>query len=88
MEEKSESTAIEEGQKTTDSSSFQTTVEKEPTYSVPSTLSNLSKLLPTGVLFVFQALSNLIASDKTCEKWNKILVACISFWQLLPSFWH
>ncbi|GLJ42799.1 hypothetical protein SUGI_0887440 [Cryptomeria japonica] len=75
MEEKSESTAMEEGQKATDYSSIQTTAKKVPTYSVPSTLSNLSKVLPTGVLFVFEAFSNLIASDKTCGKWNKILVA-------------
>ncbi|GLJ42797.1 hypothetical protein SUGI_0887420 [Cryptomeria japonica] len=86
MEEKSESTAMEEGQKTTNSFSIQKAAEKVPTYLVPSTLSNLSKHLPTGVLFVFQALSNLIASDKTCRKWHKILVPCILGILAIASF--
>ncbi|GLJ42800.1 hypothetical protein SUGI_0887450 [Cryptomeria japonica] len=65
--EKSESTAMLEGQKAR--------AEETPTYWVPSTLSNLSKLLPTGVMFIFMSLSNLIASDKTCGNWNKFMVA-------------
>ncbi|GLJ42795.1 hypothetical protein SUGI_0887390 [Cryptomeria japonica] len=79
MEENSESTAVEEGHTRTDSLSIQTPAEKVP--STLSTLSNLSKILPTGILFVFQALSNFIASDNTCGNWNKILV--VSFLGIL-----
>lgn len=40
-----------------------------------SSVSNLAKTLPTGMVFVFQVLSNLLSENGECGKSNKILVA-------------
>jgi len=39
-----------------------------------SYVSTLAKMLPTGVLFIFQILSNLLSQNGDCGKGNKILV--------------
>ncbi|GLJ42822.1 hypothetical protein SUGI_0887800 [Cryptomeria japonica] len=57
-------------------SSTTTTTSKEGNY-ILSTASKLSKSLPTGVLFVLQALSNLITNNGECGKSNHILVGVV-----------
>ncbi|KAH9306283.1 hypothetical protein KI387_010687, partial [Taxus chinensis] len=39
-----------------------------------SSVSNIAKILPTGILFVFQALSNLLSNNGVCQKSDKIFV--------------
>lgn len=51
-----------------------TTTKTSTTKAVSSYLSNLAKMLPTCVIFVFQMLSNLISQNGDCQKGNKILV--------------
>jgi hypothetical protein len=51
----------------------ETSATKAVTYSL-SSLSNLAKMLPTGVVFVFQILSNVISHNGDCGKGNKVLV--------------
>jgi hypothetical protein len=51
----------------------ETTTTNATNYSL-SSLSNLAKMLPTGVIFVFQILSNLLSGNGDCGKGHKILV--------------
>ncbi|GLJ42837.1 hypothetical protein SUGI_0887990 [Cryptomeria japonica] len=48
--------------------------------SVNSTLSlasKIAKILPTGILFVFQALSNLLSNSQGCQTSDKYLVGVV-----------
>ena len=42
-----------------------------------SSASNIAKILPTGLLFVFQALSNLLPNNEECETEDKYLVGVV-----------
>ncbi|XP_057846984.1 protein DMP3-like [Cryptomeria japonica] len=66
--------SIEEGiSKSATSSSTETTTTKVVNTTL-SSASNITKILPTGILFVFQALSNLLSDNGDCQKSNKVLV--------------
>ncbi|GLJ42810.1 hypothetical protein SUGI_0887650 [Cryptomeria japonica] len=66
--------SIEEGiSKSATSSSTETTTTKVVN-STLSSASNITKILPTGILFVFQAFSNLLYDNGDCQKSNKALV--------------
>jgi len=51
----------------------ETTTTKVISY-ILSSVSNLAKMMPTGVIFVFQMLSNLLSKNGDCGKGNKILL--------------
>uniref|UniRef100_A0A0C9RT25 TSA: Wollemia nobilis Ref_Wollemi_Transcript_14239_971 transcribed RNA sequence n=1 Tax=Wollemia nobilis TaxID=56998 RepID=A0A0C9RT25_9CONI len=66
--------ALEEGLTTSTSSSSDTTTKTAVNTALSST-SRIAKILPTGILFVFQAFSNLLSNYGNCQKSNKALVA-------------
>uniref|UniRef100_A0A0D6QRF5 Uncharacterized protein n=1 Tax=Araucaria cunninghamii TaxID=56994 RepID=A0A0D6QRF5_ARACU len=68
--------ALEEGVKTSTSSSSDTTTSKAVNTTL-SSASSIAKILPTGILFVFQAFSNLLSNNGDCQKSNKVLVAVV-----------
>ncbi|GLJ42811.1 hypothetical protein SUGI_0887660 [Cryptomeria japonica] len=66
--------SIEEGiSKSATSSSTEATTSKVVNTTL-SSASNITKILPTGILFLFQALSNLLSDNGDCITSNKVLV--------------
>ena len=60
-----------------DKSSSSETTSTKVVNSTLSSASNLVKVLPTGILFVFQAFSNLVSNNGDYTKSNKVLVGIV-----------
>ncbi|GLJ42801.1 hypothetical protein SUGI_0887470 [Cryptomeria japonica] len=63
--------------KQSDSSSSSETTKTTAVNSTLSSASNISKVLPTGILFLFQAFSNLVSNNGNCTKSNKVVIGII-----------
>ncbi|GLJ42831.1 hypothetical protein SUGI_0887930 [Cryptomeria japonica] len=59
------------------SSKKTTTSTSSVVNSTLSSASNIAKILPTGILFVFQAFSNLLSSGKECQTSDKYSVGVV-----------
>ncbi|GLJ42832.1 hypothetical protein SUGI_0887940 [Cryptomeria japonica] len=59
------------------SSKKTTTTASSVVNSTLSSASNIAKILPTGILFVFQALSNLLSNSQECQTSDKYLVGVV-----------
>ncbi|GLJ42819.1 hypothetical protein SUGI_0887740 [Cryptomeria japonica] len=66
--------SIEEGKSESATSSSTETTTTKVVNSTLSSASNITKILPTGILFEFQALSNLLYDNGDCKTSNKVLV--------------
>eukprot|EP01018_Ginkgo_biloba_P039685 Gb_14176 [translate_table: standard] len=69
--------AMNEGQKKSDSGGDEGETTTNTLHYTLSTTSNLAKMLPTGVVFMFQTLSNLLSNEGDCGKGNKILTGVL-----------
>ncbi|XP_057846977.2 protein DMP3-like [Cryptomeria japonica] len=67
--------SIEEGKRESATSSSTETTTTKVVNTTLSSASNITKILPTGILFVFQALSNLLSDNGDCKTSNKVLVS-------------
>ncbi|GLJ42825.1 hypothetical protein SUGI_0887840 [Cryptomeria japonica] len=59
------------------SSKQTTTTSSSVVNSTLSLASKIAKILPTGILFVFQALSNLLSNSQGCQTSDKYLVGVV-----------